>query len=158
MRLRIRTLMIAVAVVGITSGSISEVMRLGRISRAHAKRARECFAIEAEWRNSCIRSKAIAGHERATAKEWRTGVVPADEPAEVKSFASPIGTLKGDGLRRQESLFSTAALKDRVAQSWERSAAHATQRAEYWAALGWKYKHAAWRPWMSVSPDPPSPP
>jgi hypothetical protein len=158
-RFRIRTLMIAVAVVGVTLVIAPEASRLWRLSGLYRNRASDFASSEKQVRGIARRFEALAQKALVQAKTYRSGRVPDDEDPDTKKtlqdFREAMKTM--DATSAEDPLDVGAGLMDEAVEQYTEEVKNCDMAATYFGNMRRKYERAARYPWLSVPPDPPQP-
>lgn len=126
-RFRIRTLMIAVAVVGLVAWGGIEVRRLGRLSSDYRRRASSAALVR-----SALLKIHTAAEKLAPVVQETLESTKRYDPDEVPAIEQRLAGIISD--------------RDKSAVE-----------IDYWSNLQTKYEHAARYPWLPLEPDPPAP-
>jgi len=144
-RVRVRTLMIAVAALSVILASTIQIVRLWRLSEWYAAEANQAKFWEmtarqraqgAKWAEESHRNYLHSTREELAKPIYR-------EPEHKEFLADP--------------LLRLAEYHETVARDSAERAAAQDRVVEYWHARQGRYRRAARYPWLPVPPDPPEP-
>jgi len=145
LRFTVRSMMVAVAVVGVALGGV----RMHRLSRHYAKEARHNATLE----NILLRQKAIA-----TTSARRNEELLSDRMGEsLSDRKDDTGTLRLFRAYMRIEMKEFDAMSMEYAAKKRKSAVKYARKAAHFAALRRKYERAARYPWLPVAADPPAP-
>jgi hypothetical protein len=142
MRLTMRGMMVAVAILGLAMGVVIQAYRWRERSRYYDGRA-TLLELDARWeRSQADWSGKQAERTWESLKRYQTDPAYRQKVERMTFAFGPGGYIaRRDGFLARE----------------EQATARSRRRADYYATLVAKYRRAARYPWLAVTPDPPEP-
>jgi hypothetical protein len=156
LRVEIRDLIIAVAILALVLGGGIEAGRLSRAARSFRLKAISSASMEQGCRAAARQLEAEAARCANEAALLRDGKIPESLTQHQKEFLRSLdqGVSPDYRQKRYEIIADSAEEMHRYKNA---SARQTVRMVDYFAVLRAKYERAVRRPWIPVPPDPPRP-